>query len=364
MNILPWQLQVWRQLLAEPEHLPHAVLLAGPAGLGKLVFAHAMAARLLCEAPVDEGGQVRLACGKCSSCSWFVAGNHPDFRMVQPEEADDTTGGEASEEGVPSTVMATPGKPKSAKGGAGSGGTIRIDQIRALADFVFVGSHRHGKRIVVLNPAEAMNPAAANALLKILEEPPPSVYFIMVSSSWRKLLPTIRSRCRMVVFGRPEPALASQWLSSEGVEGADGLLRLTGGAPFQAREWATQGRLDLYRKAVDVLADKPVDPVAMAARWSALIKGDDAFDQVQLVEAVQKWVFDLVQLKLAGGVRYHEAWRGRLAELAAAASSAALLACYGDLLRVRAVARHPLNAQLFLEDMAARYVRALAPTRS
>ncbi len=209
-----------------------------------------------------------------------------------------------------------------------------------------------------------MNPAAANALLKILEEPPSSVYFILVSSSWRKLLPTIRSRCRMVVFGRPEPGLARQWLSAEGVEGADGLLRLAGGAPFLARDWATQGRLDVYRKVVGVLADKPVDPVAMAAKWSALIKGDEAFDLVQLVEAVQKWVFDLVQLKVSGGLRYHEAWRTRLAELAAAASSAALLACYSDLLRIRAVARHPLNAQLFLEDMAARYVRALAPVRS
>lgn len=167
----------------------------------------------------------------------------------------------------------------------------------------------------------------------------------------------------MVLFGRADSELSNQWLNAEGVKGARDLLRLTGGAPLLARDWAEQGRLDCYGKAVDVLANKPVDPVAMAAKWSALLKGEDAFDMPQLVETVQKWVFDLVQLRISGEIRYHEAWRSRLQGMAASASTANLLACYNDLLRVRAVARHPLNAQLFLEDMAARYVRALANVR-
>ena len=102
----------------------------------------------------------------------------------------------------------------------------------------------------------------------------------------------------------------------------------------------------------------------MAAKWAALLKAEQGFALPQLVEAVQKWVFDMAMLKIAGHCRYHEAWRGQLEQLAAAASGTGLMACYNDLLRIRAVARHPLNTQLFLEDMAARYLRALTTGRS
>lgn len=168
----------------------------------------------------------------------------------------------------------------------------------------------------------------------------------------------------MVVFGRPDQQLAEQWLKAEGVKSPKALLDLTGGTPLLARDWAAQGKLEEYQKAIEVLADKPVDPVAMAAKWSALLKGDEAFDLPLLVETVQKWVFDLVQLKISGHLRYHEAWRDKLDALGVRASRAGLLACYNDLLRIRAVARHPLNTQLFLEDMAARYLRAIASTKT
>lgn len=358
MKIFDWQLPFWQQLLGEPGNLPHALLLAGPEGQGKLVFAQAMAARLLCERPGNSGagGNAVAACGECSSCNWLASGNHPDFRLVQPDDGEEAAEGDAAGEAAPARSAAR--KP--------ANGTIGIDQIRALADFVFVGSHRHGSRVVIVAPAEAMTPAAANSLLKVLEEPPAGVYFILVSGAWRKLLPTIRSRCRMVVFGRPDPALATQWLNAEGVKAAaaDELLRLAGGAPLLAAEWAMQGRLDLYRKAIEALADKPVDPVAMAAKWSALLKGEESFGLPQLVETVQKWVFDLIQLKLSGSLQYHQAWRDKLETLATRASEANLLACYSDLLRIRAVARHPLNTQLFLEDMAARYLKAVAAARA
>lgn len=351
MKILDWQTQLWQHLFGEPEKLPHAILLAGPEGLGKRRFAEAMAARLLCEQP---GTAMDAGCGACSSCTWLASGNHPDFRMVQPEEEEGEPG-EGEKEAAPKPAPATR---KSAKSGIG------VDRIRALSDFVFVGSHRDGNRVVIISPAEAMTPAAANSLLKILEEPPASVYFILESGAWRRLLPTIRSRCRMVMFGRPDREPAERWLKSEGVASGSELLDLAGGAPLLAAEWAEQGRLDAYRKVVEALTDQSADPVSMGARWSTLLKADDSFAMPQLVEAVQKWVFDLIQLKMAGGVRYHQAWRDSLEPLAVRASPAGLLACYGELLKIRAVARHPLNAQLFLEDMAARYLKAIAPARA
>ena len=341
MIIFDWQLPLWDQLLAEPEKLPHAMLFAGPQGVGKFVFAQALAASLLCE----QKAAGNMPCGKCSSCVWLASGNHPDFRLIQPEEGEETGNGE-EETPQPATAARKPGQ-----------GNIRVDQIRALEDFVFVGSHRHGSRVALVAPAELMNPAAANALLKILEEPPTGVYFILVSSHWRRLLPTVLSRCRSVLFNRPDPVMALDWLTEKGVKSADELLMLAGGAPLVAADWAEQGRLDSYRSAIAVLAEKSADPVSMAAKWSALVKGDSGFGLTQLVETAQKWVFDLAMLKLSGRSRYHEL--GMLESLAAKASSTGLLSCYNDLLRIRAVVRHPLNAQLFLEDMAARYLRAL-----
>ncbi len=353
MTLFEWQQALWQRLLADREKLPHAMLLAGPEGLGKLAFGQALAARLLCEQAPDEPGA--MACGKCSSCVWLVSGNHPDFRLIQPEDGEEAgAGSEEAGEGI---------SPQAAGRKVGQG-SIRVDQIRALEDFVFVGSHRQGNRVALISPAEQMNPAWANALLKILEEPPVGVYFILVSSHWRRLLPTVLSRCRSIVFGRPDALTAQRWLSGQGIKDAGELLQLAGGAHLVAADWAEQGRLDVYRKAIEALAEKPVDPVAIAAKWAALLKAEQGFALPQLVEAVQKWVFDLAMLKIAGGCRYHEAWRIVLERLAAKASGTGLMACYNDLLRIRAVARHPLNTQLFLEDMAARYLRALATGRS
>ena len=349
MNIFDWQITLWEQLLVDPEKLPHAMLFVGPEGVGKSAFAQALAARLLCEQQTERN--VGIACGVCSSCIWLASGNHPDFRLVQPEDREEWGGGEDNDDTSRSSAAARKPGP----------GQIRVDQIRALEDFVFVGSHRQGRRIALLAPAEMMTPAAANSLLKILEEPPSGVYFILVSSHWRRLLPTILSRCRSVVFGRPDPLTAERWLLGQGVKSAAELLELASGAPLIAADWAEQGRLDPYRKAIEVLAEKPSDPVAMAAKWSALVKSEQGFGLSQLVEAVQKWIFDLVLLKLAGRCRYHLAWRAALDRSAGTASNAGLLSCYNDLLRIKAVARHPLNTQLFLEDIAARYLRALAP---
>ncbi len=348
MNIFDWQKPLWDQLLDHPEKLPHAMLFAGPEGVGKFAFAQALAASLLCE----QKAEGNMPCGRCSSCTWLTSGNHPDFRLIRPEEGEETGSGE---EETPQPAVAT------RKSGQGH---IRVDQIRTLEDFVFVGSHRHGSRIALVEPAEMMNPSAANALLKILEEPPAGVYFILVSSNWRRLLPTVLSRCRSIIFSRPDPLLAERWLAGQGVKSAAELLCLAGGAPLIAADWAEQGRLDFYRNAVEVLAEKSPDPVAMAAKWSALIKGEQGLTLSQLVETVQKWVFDLAMMKLAGRCRYHQSWLGKLEGLAAKASSAGLLSCYNDLLRIRAVVRHPLNTQLFLEDMAARYLRALATGRT
>lgn len=338
-----WQKSAWSSLWRPGAGLPHALLIVGPEGTGKGRFARAIAARLLCEHPLGEG-----ACGSCPSCHWLAGGNHPDFRHVIPEA--DAEGAEGGDEGD---------KKKSRQ--------IVIDQIRALEDFVYVGGHRNGARVVVVEPAEAMNHAAANALLKILEEPPSSVYFILITSGVRRLLPTIRSRCQTLKPGKPTAAESVEWLSRQNATGAAELLPLLGGAPLLAVQESENGRAGVVASFLDSLANPDKDPLALAARWEPMLggKNDGGLTMDLLVTVMQKWLFDLVARKLAGRTRFIQGKRLQALDARVqGAGVAGLIRCYNDLIKMRSLATHPLNSRLFLEDMAARYLRALTPERS
>lgn len=340
---ISWNDSVRNQLLGQGlGRLPHALLLIGQAGIGKLAFAEQLAALLLCESVGDR----LKACGECQACRWLDGGNHPDFRRVAPEGDDDSE--LAADERA---------KEKSRKRNPGM---IRIDQIRELEAFVFVGSHRAGNRVVLLGEAEAMNPAAANALLKILEEPPSSVYFILVSSNPKSLLPTIRSRCSVLAFGPPDAAGAAQWLADAGlVQQAKRYLDLAGGAPLRVAQWQEQGQLAPIDALIESLIAAPADPIALAARWDGLLKGDGAFRMEDLVTGVQRWLFDLAQERMTGRIRYHGGWeRPRGVDTL---DPLALLAAWREIGQFRRSARHPLNQLLFLENLAAHLLRATRP---
>lgn len=343
LNSFHWNELIRQQLLGQGlARLPHAILLVGPAGVGKTVFSEQLAALLLCESTTPE----LAACGQCDACRWLEGGNHPDFRRIAPDGEDEAEDG-ASEKAVE----------KARKRGAG---IIKIDQIRELESFVGIGSHRNGRRVILITDAQAMPPAAANALLKMLEEPPSSLYFILVSSNPKSLLPTIRSRCRVLVFGRPEAAAAGDWLSAAGLgKQAARYLDLAGGAPMQVAQWHEQGQLAAIDALIDSLITPPTDPIVLAARWDGLLKGDGGYRLEHLVEGVQRWLFDLAQERMAGELRYHGAWRrpDAVHEL----NPRALLAVWRELGQFRRSARHPLNQQLFLESMAAHFLRAMRP---
>lgn len=318
------------------ERFPHAVLLAGPEGVGKRVFAEHLVALLLCESPTTEWN----ACGHCPSCHWLTAGNHPDFRLVAP------VGEEEGEEGAGETAKRR-------------GSTlIRIDQIRELEDFVYVGSHRHGNRVVLLAEAEAMNPTAANALLKILEEHPASVYFILITSKQKYLLPTLRSRCRVLPVHLPESAVAAEFLRSAGLGNqATRYLALAGGAPSKVEQWKTAGQLATIDAIIDSLSKPLTDPLALAARWDTLLKTSGAFRLEHLVECVQRWLFDLVLERMTGKVHYHGGWP-RPQNLSAL-DPLTLVSAWREMLPLRRSARHPLNQLLFIETLASYTLRAI-----
>ncbi len=339
---MPWHAGAWGQLWATTAGLPHALLLTGPEGIGKGEFAKALAARLLCESPAADS-----ACGGCSSCRWFASENHPDIRHVIPEADADSE--DSSAEGD---------RKKASR-------QILIDQVRALEDFVFIGGHRNGARVIVIEPAEAMNPSAQNALLKILEEPPSSVYFILVSSRWRRLLPTIRSRCRALKLPRPSTTEANTWINSQGDKAAAELLPLLGDAPLLALAVNERGRGSILVSVLATLADPGRDPLALAARWQnqLQLKSEAGLPMENFVQVVQKWMFDLVLFKLASRSRLAGGRKDTVRQLTEKATARGLIRCYNELMKFRALASHPLNPQLFLEDIAERYLRALAVER-
>jgi DNA polymerase-3 subunit delta' len=150
-KIHDWNIPVWQGLLERIDSLSHGLLFAGPAGVGKVHFAEQFSAWLLCES--SSKGSARGGCGVCPSCQLLASGNHPDIRVLTLDEEEEDEEGEtkSSKTKKPSTQ-------------------IKIDQVRALEDFVNVGSHRSGARVVLIHPAEAMNLAAANSLLKMLAD--------------------------------------------------------------------------------------------------------------------------------------------------------------------------------------------------
>lgn len=338
-NIYPRQLEAL--LGAGLERLPHAMLLAGPEGLGKSDFAQGLARLLLCESPV-----ARAACGACQACRWIAGDNHPDLRQIKAELDD------PSEEGA---------QEKTRKRGPG---LIRIDQIRDLEAFVFVGSHRMGRRVVLVHGAEAMNNAAANSLLKILEEPPPSVYFLLITSRPRLLLPTVRSRCRTLTFSPPDAAAAANIMAKAGLSPAESrFLAISGGAPMRLIAWKETKLLKPLGALIESLQSPPGDPVALAAHWDGLLRTESSFTLEHLVEEVQRWLMDLALDRATGRRHYHAEWN-RPGQKPETLNQAALLGAWQELKLFRKSSRHPLNQMLFLESVATHFLRALHPGRA
>lgn len=169
MQIYPWQQAQWQSVLQQlqADRLPHALLLAGPSGLGKRSFANALAAHALCVK--------HTACGQCRSCLLLNASNHPDLLELQPEA---------------------------------EGKAIKIEQVRELVTELGQTAQQGSYQVVVIEPAEAMNKAGANALLKTLEEPPGPVIFLLISHQPATIPATIRSRCQRLNFMVPDRAIS------------------------------------------------------------------------------------------------------------------------------------------------------------
>ncbi len=327
--IFNWQSSAWAALSTRRAQLPQALLLVGRQGLGKSHLARVFAQSLLCERP----GKDSLPCGNCQACGWFNMGNHPDYRLVQPESL------------MPDAEDVPAGKKEKKKSDQ-----IRIEQIRDLEGFLAVGTHRGGMRVILIDPAEAMNFPAQNSLLKNLEEPPPSTLFLLVASQPQRLLPTVRSRCQILPVPLPAADLALEWLKEQGVDQPEAALSAAAGAPLAAV--ASAGFQAAQREFFSTLKDRGFDPVQLAQTC-------DAMEPPLVVGWLQRWVQDILQVRAIGTARYYPAFSGSLEALSKGANAAGLTRLLRRLSQARALAQHPLNSKLFYEDIFLEYRKAL-----
>jgi len=318
------------RLLTRKGRLPHALLLRGPQGIGKLALAESLTRALLCEKPTASGA----ACGQCTACGWMGQGGHPDFRRLEPESL---AGQGEAEQGTEKREKAST--------------EIKVEQIRAVADFVYVTSHRGGAKVVLIHPAEALNANAANALLKSLEEPPPRTFFLLVSHRWHQLLPTIRSRCQHVALALPSPVEARDWLGQQGLRDPELALAQAGGAPLLAMQFDEE-YWQQREQFLKNLVGRSFDALGVA-------EGLREHDPQQVVGWLQKWAYDLVYHKTTGAVRYNPDLAGALAAIAGRFDLVAAVRFQRHVVRLQRIVSHPLNARLFFEELMLTYAALL-----
>lgn len=243
------------------KRVAHALLFAGPEGIGKRLVAKAFAKALNCASGNDD------ACGACRDCLNFDSETHPNLLEVWPIDKD---------------------------GERDALGLIRIDQVREIQAALRFKAES-GKKAVIVEGADRLMPAAANAFLKTLEEPPPDSVIILVTSKPSDLLPTVLSRCQRISFGPlPEDAVRAFLIEKKGVSPAEAgaVARLTEGSISRASAYIEEGAHQKRREVIERLSVlRPADGDEALKFAEELSKRDDLDD---ILEFLKSWYRDRI----------------------------------------------------------------------
>ena len=318
--IYPWHESAWRQLAAQWGNRPNAWLLTGRRDTGKTAFARHLAQALLCEQPQAE----HQPCGNCPSCHLFAQGSHPDYYELAPE---------------------LPAEGESARKLL----QIKIDAVRAVLAPLLQSSVRGGLRVVLVQPAETMNTHAANALLKMLEEPPASVVFLLVTHNKDRLLPTIKSRCRPFLLPAPSAEEALGYLKTQNTPQAEALLAFHSGAPL----FAAEPEQDAMREELCQLLAKP--------RLLAMLDYAAAFDKQKWPLAVfldwlHKWLADTALAQQNLPPLYYPHHQAAIFQVASRTRGTTLFQLVHTLNRLSPYGRHTLSVRMQIENLLTNYL--------
>lgn len=336
-NLPPWLQSQLTTLLAQRGH---ALLLAGPSGLGQYELALALARAWLCEQPSPQG-----ACGQCSACHAVDVRTHPDLFVLMPETLSLELGWPLDEK-TQDKIDKKELKPSK---------FIRVDATRQAVAFGQFTRSRGDTKVVLIHPAERMNTEAANTLLKTLEEPAGALRFVLTTEAAHALLPTIRSRCQTHQLHWPEPEAALAWLTQTVAQDADFAkqppsstelqtwLRAAGGRPAEALDWLRlQPSPGLWARLPRAIA---------VGDWSGLA----GWPPARQMDVLQKLCHDLMVQQAGGEPRFFAP-----RDLPPSPGMPALSQWQRDLQAASRTMEHPFSPALMLEAWAHRARRALA----
>jgi DNA polymerase-3 subunit delta' len=313
-SLLPWLQPDWEQLYSyiAQKRVPQALLITGNKGLGKQQLANQFALSLLCATPLPNG----LHCGHCDSCKLINAETHPDFINIQPEEA---------------------------------GKSITIAQIRNLITQLTLKPQFESYRVVIVNPAEQMNHAAANAFLKCLEEPTERTIIILITDKPAKLPATIVSRCQKMAINIPARDITLSWLQQHGQKDKELLCDLARGAPLLAQQYAEEGHIILRNECFKTwwgIAKQQCNPVIVAEDWHKL-------PEAPLLFWVTSWIIDIIKCSYLANIEnlYNPDLGKPLKELSQRLELARVYKLYDLLLETRQRLDSPVNKQLMFEEI-------------
>jgi DNA polymerase-3 subunit delta' len=364
-QIAPWLKPIWESLSLE--NFPSAVLIHGQAGIGKLEFAVELSKALLCESPNKIQSK---PCNHCEACHWFDTANHPDFTALVPEthrsllpytdyESEDLPKkGKISQE--ESEVDSSEKKEKK---------NISIDETRNAIEGLSIGSHRGGNRVFLIYPLEALRNDSANTLLKSLEEPPPKTIFILLADRLDRVLPTIRSRCRLLSAGRPDRATGVEWLHSQianlsGVKFSkadiESLYDEQGGAPYAVLD-SLIARQNKDEKDVLSIAIQASRILLQSMSLGGRIQWLETSEKIHkaqfafLLATMQRWSSDLQTVAQGGVPRYYPKHIATFQGLSQQVRIPKLLQFWKTLVQYRRHENHPLATRVQLEALLSQY---------
>jgi len=316
---LPWL----REPLAQALRLDrsHALLVHAPQDMGQLDLALALAQAWLCE----QGA--RAPCGQCRGCRLVRQRSHPDLRIVVPESLRVRFDWLVEDDPLQ-------------RAGAKPSREIKIADVREAIEWTQRSAGSPRGRVLVIHPAEAINPAAANALLKTLEEPPGLLRIVMAGGDPERLLPTLRSRMQRLRLPAPGREEALAWLEGQGASQAGRALAVAGGGPLAA--------LALHEAGFD---ERSLDdlPRALARGDAQPLLGHPV---PMVIDLLQRVAHDAMAQAVGATPLYFDP-----ARMPAPAPLAGLTQWERELLRVARDAEHPWHAPLLVEALVTKGAR-------
>jgi DNA polymerase-3 subunit delta' len=363
IKIAPWLKPLWSNL--DFDRFPNAILIHGQSGIGKFAFAVELAKTLLCESTTPSG----KPCNQCDGCHWFNTGNHPDFTALVPETHRKLLPQADYESDEPVKKSRNTKEDDSESSEKKEKKNISIEETRSAIEGLSIGSHRGGNRVILIYPLEMLRSDSANTLLKSLEEPPNKTIFILLANRVDRVLPTIRSRCRLLTAPRPDRSAGLAWLKSQlsaspEIKVADSDIETIydeqGGAPYAVLESliARHHKDEKDELTISIAASRVLlQSMSQGARinWLETSEKIHKAQYAFLLATMQRWVSDLQLVSGGGAPRYYPKHISALMGLSQSAQTIKLLQYWKSLIQARRSENHPLATRVQLEALLSQY---------